>query len=260
MNYLIRELPLKTALVATFSAIVSFRISNWSNIAFLVAIFGIMATFSTLVYDDWRDRLLDVAMGKATPTFAIFFVFFALAIMMVGVFVFATSLDQTAKTSFGFLSLAIIIAGLCYQNVRKIPFMPISIVAITAASGTLYPILISPTRQSWLLFAAAALLIVSRETIKDIGDYATDIGMNERYQKWTLPVAIGIKHSKIIAILLIFVSLIILAEISFVILVSIPLFLLSTFRLIANKESESVKSTFDLGSMTGLIMLLIFGA
>jgi 4-hydroxybenzoate polyprenyltransferase len=260
MNYLMRELPLKTALMAALSAIISFRISNWSNIAFLVAIFGIMATFSTLVYDDWRDRLLDAARGKATPTFAIFFGFFALAMMMVGVFVFAASLDQTTKTSFGLLSLAIIFAGLFYQAARRIPLMPISIVAITAASGTLYPILISPTRQSWLLFAAAVLLIASRETIKDIGDYTTDMGMDERYQKWTLPVAIGIKCSKIIAILFILISLIIMAEISFVILVSIPLFLLSTFRLIANKESESIKSTFDLGSMTGLIMLLIFGA
>jgi len=260
MKYLIRELPLKTALMAALLTLVSFRIRNWNNIAFLVAIFGIFATFSTLVYDDWRDRLLDAARGKTTPAFVIFFGFCALAMMMVGVFVFATSLGQTTKISFGFLSLAIIFTGLFYQGTRRIPLMPISIVAITAASGTLYPILISPARQSWLLFAAVVLLIASRETIKDIGDYITDIGINGHYQKWTLPVAIGIKHSKIIAILLILVSLIILAEISFIILVSIPLFLLFIFQLIANKESESVKSTFDLCSIIGLIMLLIFGA
>jgi 4-hydroxybenzoate polyprenyltransferase len=79
------------------------------------------------------------------------------------------------------------LAGLLYSEVRKIPWTPISLSALTSGSPAFLPsTLRADAAEMWPLFAAASLLMFGREILKDLEDETIDQGY-----KWTIPVAYG---------------------------------------------------------------------
>jgi len=256
MSIWIKALPLKTAGMAGLLAVVSFRISEWNNIALLVAIFGVVAVFASLTEDDWLDRFQDAvredssALAKSANRS-----YFFSKIWFFNTACFAIILGQIAGAYFAALSLLIMLGVIIYQEIRQIPLLPITIVAATSAAGTLYPVFISPAKESFLLFAATALLIASREIIKDIDDCEVDKG-----NKWTVPLAIGIKRSKIITGFFICLGLIATVEISLITLISSPVLVFLVFCLFTGKSRKLMKNSIDVGVMVVFITLLIFGS
>lgn len=250
-NGWVKSLRLQTAFMAGVLTLVSFRISEWNNIAFIVAIFIVIVASATMAHNDWRDRFHDSKKGK---NFALIksnsFFKFVIFLWIISLCLATTLL--TINTHFGLLSFVIIVAGLIYSETRRVPFLPAIIVAITSASPTLYPILLKPNRLSWFLFIATALFIFSSEIIKDISDMKNDLGY-----KRTIPIIIGAKQSKIVAGVIIILAQIIALNISLCTLIGAPLFLISVFYLITNKNYREIEKTLDFAMMTILIVLFI---
>lgn len=250
-NGWVKSLRLPIVFMAGALTLVSFRISHWDNIAFIIAIFIIAVASAIMAHNDWRDRFHDLKKGK---DFALIksnsFLKFVIFLWIISLCL-ATALLIT-NIYFGLLSFTIIVAGLIYSETRRIPFLPTIIVAITSASPVIYSIVLESSKSLWFLFIASALLIFSSEIIKDLSDIKNDLGY-----KRTLPIIIGVNRSKIVAGVIIIFAQIIALNISPYTLIGAPLFLISLFYLITSGNYKVIEKTLDCAMAIILIVLFI---
>jgi len=81
------------------------------------------------------------------------------------------------------IAFGMIVSGLAYSELRQIPFVPNTMVALTIASSVLYPVCWGKVflPELWSVFLIVMCLMYSREILKDFDDKEIDPGY-----KWTL--------------------------------------------------------------------------
>lgn len=185
MQAWVDALSLKVALFAALLALVSLQLAEvpptWSSIA---AIFCI--TVSTMLQNDWRDRVHDVRKGE------VLVMEHTRAFLMLVLSAWAVSFTLVLMTmhsqpQLGAFLACVALVGLLYSEIRRVPMLPILLVALTSASPVLFPLMHGHfTVQLGFLYGAAFWVIFAREITRDIEDMRIDPGY-----KWTLPVAYG---------------------------------------------------------------------
>lgn len=246
-----RRMPL--CFLAVLMVIVSFKVTQWHGATYLAATFIFITSAAIMIHNDWRDRFHDAKKGKDfalthNSTFRI--VLIVLWIISISLAIVLWKI----KISWGLLSMAIIASGVIYSETRKIPLLPMFIVAATSAAPALYPMFDRASISLCLLFSATTLIVIGREILKDVDDYDYDLGY-----KWTLPLAMGTKKSKMIAGLLILIAPAIALGISVKILIILPLIVFSAFWLIADKNQAPAKISCDIAMGITLFVLLVWG-
>lgn len=231
-------------------SVVGFRISEWNNLAILVVIFTVFVGSAIMTHNDWRDRFHDKQKGK---TFALEHckIFPNLVIFLWTCAAAWAAFLLEVNYLFGILSFGIIITGLIYSEILKIPFVPNFVVAMTNASLVLYSIIFSPSKAGWLLFAAIMFFILAKEILKDLDDFDIDEG-----HKWTWPLQIGVKRSKILSGIFFLISYGCLVGISLKALIGAPLFIITSIMLIANQNYKFAKKIGDGGILICLVLFL----
>jgi hypothetical protein len=180
----LKTLRWQMCVLALFLAYTSFAIANvaysWNLVLYLFATW--LVTDVTMRQNDWRDRYHDIKKGREyvleyEPSFLRILRFEWSALLLLNLF-----------STMGNFSVGLVIVGMTavagiYSEIRKIPFVPIALVSITAAS----PILLASAFEGWkyqhsLLFFAVVSIIFSREIMNDLFDLKADRGY-----KWTIP-------------------------------------------------------------------------
>lgn len=247
----VKALRLPIVVMAGLLAVTAFRVSVWQPDAYLVALFIVIVASSTMAHNDWRDKDHDAKKGKDFAlkhrrSFGLFVLVFWVCSLALAATLWAVN------PWWGILSGGIILSGLLYSETRRIPLLPQSLVALTSASPTLYAGL--SDHRVLALFIASALLIFAREILKDSEDCPFDAGY-----KWTLPLAIGNRASKLCSgVTLIIVPFVVL-EISTKTLAGMPFLAVTALLLILNREYKSVKILLFVGMAMLIIPLLVSG-
>jgi 4-hydroxybenzoate polyprenyltransferase len=177
-------------LAAIALAMSAFRLTEHKpSLLVLAALFCIVG--ATRLQNDWRDRYHDIGKGKALACsrprlFAgCVLGLWALCCVLIGVVALQSGMTALLLGAMGLI-------GLVYSEARRIPWAPILLCSITAASPAFLPATLDQGLNRTLpLFVAAALLIFGREILKDFEDKKID----ENY-KWTIPLAYGERTAK----------------------------------------------------------------
>jgi 4-hydroxybenzoate polyprenyltransferase len=145
--------------------------------------------------NDWRDRHQDIKRGKVfASSHQRLFLLCLLSCWAVCCLLIAVTAYHNGISALLLTTAAL--AGLLYSETRKVPWLPISLAAITSAGPTFLPSTLEPNAARMLpLFAAAALLIFGREILMDLRDKEYDGDY-----KWTIPLAYGDRAAKWLAI------------------------------------------------------------
>lgn len=199
----VKSFRLRVCLLACLLLFVSFQIAGVVlPRIFLFSEFFIVVTI--MLQNDWRDRFHDAQKNKRLVLenqklfLAVLLIFWAISLFLV-FFVFKTN------TLVGFSFLSIMIVGLLYSEVRKIPLASTLLVAFSYSCPLLLPsLLMEETKIPWLIFSATFLFVFGREVMKDIDDALVD-----KNYKWTLAVRFGEEKAKIIAMACIFAAIVI---------------------------------------------------
>jgi len=252
MTDYIKALRLPIVFLAGLLCCVSYKISEAGELPILPIIFTVFLAGTCMVQNDWRDRKHDVRKGKffASNNERPFLIY--LLILWLVTAGLAIGLWQK-QAELGYFALAYIFCGLIYSETRKMPFLPAFLVAIVSASPVLFPAVSFRSQAPVLLFLSTSLLIFGREILKDLDDMRCDKGY-----KWTLPVSLGQKKSKLIA------GLFILSASATSLILSLKtfpgvLFLLAASAiLLANEKHSIAKRLIDIGILLTLVSLYIF--
>jgi 4-hydroxybenzoate polyprenyltransferase len=251
MKGYIKALRLPIVVMAGLLVITAFRVSAWSTNAYLIALFIVIVSSAIMAHNDWRDKEHDAKKGK---TFAlnnskpfkamVMLLWFASLVSAIGLWIL--------NPWYGILSGLVIVSGLIYSETRRIPLLPVLLVALTSASPALYA---NPKNDKVLaIFLVSALLVFGREILKDLDDCSHDIGY-----KWTLPIALGKRVAKFLAGLIVLVLPLVATWVSIKTLAGTPFLLISALCLILNKNHHSAKTLLDIGMATIIVVLLVSG-
>jgi 4-hydroxybenzoate polyprenyltransferase len=157
-----------------------------------------------MLQNDWRDRIHDAQKNKKfvlenLDLFLTVLLLFWLTSVILVFLVFQTNI------LIGFSFLFILIVGLIYSEVRRIPLASTILVALSCSSPILLPaLMVKEIEIPWLIFSATFLFVFGREVMKDIDDVLID-----KDYKWTLAVKFGKEKAKIVAMSCIFTAIII---------------------------------------------------
>ncbi len=253
MTKWLRSLRLTVCISAGVLVLVSFKISQLSlDQAWLCAVTVMAIACATMVHNDWRDRRQDAKRGKrlAHDHPGMFFIFLLyLWKTAVGLSVWMT----IENNSMGLLAWLMIISGLIYSEIRKIPMMPILFVCVTGASAALFPVFAGHNLpQIWMLFLLVFIAIFVREISTDLRDISTDVGY-----KWTLPQKLGIQRTEIIIGISVFWGLLVAMIISPKTLISLPFVAIATFHILKRKDHKTFKIFLDMGIAATIFALLV---
>ena len=177
------------AFLAVGLAVSAFRLAKLQlSLATLASVFCIFCV--ARLQNDWRDRYQDIKKEKkfASSYAKLFLLYLLLCWAVCCLLIGMVALQNKMST---LLLVAMALVGLFYSETRKIPWLPISLSAITSASPAFLPLPLEPDAARMLLFVAATLLIFGREILKDLEDKKFD----EDY-KWTIPLAYGDRTAK----------------------------------------------------------------
>gem|GEM_PF-1939604 len=219
----------------------------------LTLIAVLMATATTMLQNDWRDREHDAVRKK--KRFALdneedFFCVLILIWMCTLALIVVVYLEHPALGALlGFMAFA----GAVYSETRRIPMVPITIVAITSASPTLLPVTLGGDLHNVApLFVATVLGMFANEIVKDLDDEGADRGY-----KWTIPIALGAPRTKCIAVCTLVAALLVAAQVTpRALLGGLPI--LDGVRLLLTGASlKKVENRLDLGMALILILLTL---
>jgi len=170
----IQSLRPAVSILAGLLTLASFKVAGLSSPSWLIP-GAVIAIFSAImVHNDWRDRLQDVKKGKTLAATQLK-KFLSLLISLWIVAVILTAIVWQQNIRFGILLALMILAGVIYSETRQIPMVPAILVAIASASPALFPVfIIDNSVRLWLFFSAVALVIFSREIIKDLIDLGVE--------------------------------------------------------------------------------------
>jgi len=250
----IKSLRLPTCLLSGFLTLLSFRLAR-IELSYLAAFTVAVIAVATMVWNDWRDKVHDTKKGRRLahdrPKQFLFF-----SLMLWAFALTLTIMLFREEFRFGILALCMVVVGMLYSEMRLIPVIPTLFVSVTAASSTLFPLLVgdSGRMRNWLLFAAVAIFIFGREILKDLDDHSIDRGY-----KWTFPVKIGVRISRVLVVQLWLTSIMIGALINPLSLAGIPLLIAADFYLLVKGDHFKTKMLLDLGAAAATIALFFVG-
>jgi 4-hydroxybenzoate polyprenyltransferase len=211
------RLVLRTSMacLAVGLAASAFRVAELQiSLPMLASVFFIFCV--ARLQNDWRDRHQDMKRGKilASSHKKIFLLCLSSCWAACCLLIVIAAFRNAAS---GLLLSAMALAVLLYSETRKIPWLPISLFAITSASPAFLPSTLESNAERMLpLFAAAALFIFGREILTDLRDKEFD-----KNYKWTIPVAYGERAAKRLAIMSIVGAFIAVVTISSLVIVGV---------------------------------------
>lgn len=194
MKEYIKAMRLPACIFAGLLTLASFKlVGNVAN--GLLPMVVTMAIFvATMAQNDLRDRWNDTKKGKC---FAfenpVKFKCFVSLLWVIAIFV--TSMLFWQNPFYLIVAGSMILVGLVYSEIRQIPFLPNSLVAITTGSSVLYPI--CDGNFSCFIFIYSSIIsitIFGREILKDFEDSAVDPNY-----KWTMIQVFGEKKVRLVA-------------------------------------------------------------
>lgn len=207
---------------------------------------------AAMVQNDWRDRYNDLKKGKTLATdwpkkyLILVLVVWALAIAAA----FAVTF-WSIKPSL--IPWSMVLVGIIYSETRKIFMLPTVLIACTAASSVLFPVLEGRWLLSvWMLFASMFLASLAHEIVKDLEDLTVDVGY-----KNTLPQKTGAKWSEIVAGILMILSFVPMSFISPIVLLGLPFCAISYHYLFRRRAYLTAKRYFDGGMITATLLLWV---
>lgn len=259
-----RPMRLRTVFYAVTLLFVGFRVSRLEIPGYLywVAAIILVGGAATQGYNGWVDRYHDKKKGKtfvlenSKKFFVLLWSLWAVSLLLVAaVFVFV-------GFAYGVVSLVLVILGFLYTVVVRMPFIPGAYVAVVSTGPLVYALVSHPTWQTGLLLIATALFILGRETLKDLDDMEIDEGY-----KWTLPVRIRARKSKIVVGILYSLAAVIMLAITInalqlapmtLIIVALTLTVVAVVMLFANKHHKVPKGLADVSMVIVMLTLLVF--
>jgi len=211
-------------------------------------------TIVTMVQNDWRDRHHDALKGKVlalTKPKA----FLSLLLVLWTVSCTLIILASVGNMYAGALLLFMALVALVYSETRQVPLLPTILVAVASASSVLLPLATRTTSGAIDLFFVSVLLIVfGREIFCDIQDKDIDGGY-----KVTLPLLVGERRAKAIAVIAIVCGLVLVATIEYVVLPGVLLTCIGLMILVKNSKQDRGRLWFDAGSALVILSLIAFG-
>ena len=254
MSDWIQVLRLRIVFMAAVLSAIGFRINSIDSFPLLIPTFITVAGSATMAHNDWRDRFHDAKKGKSfakrnSRTLAVFVSFLWIATFCLALAMFAID------AQFGVLSLALILLGLTYSEVRRVPLLSGAFVALSATFPVMYSMTVVSSEPIWFLSIATFSFIWGREILKDIDDQHVDSGY-----KTTIPVLVGSKRSNVVVGMIYLVALGFIIRISLYTLIIIPLIAAAVSNLLMNKDHKPVKKFGDIVMVLTLVILFVFGS
>lgn len=253
MGAWIKSLRLFVCVLASFLAIIGFVLAgigiSWVAVA---AVFFIAS--ATMLQNDWRDRFHDIRKDKV------------LACQHAGKFLASLStfwlvsgglitLAAVHDTSIGIALAILAVAGVVYSETRMVPFVPIALVSLASASPVALSLAAGANSEKlWLLFLSATLVVFAREITKDLDDNQIDGGY-----KWTIPLAFGEQHSRILAAVVVVAGLVAAAKVSLLILPAASLAVIAAIGLVRDARPSTSRKYLDMGMALVILTLITFG-
>ncbi len=252
MSGWIKPLRFTSVLMGALLATVGFVVSGIKfELPFLTTILFVLAAgTATMVNNDWEDRFHDAKKGKVfalknNRAFGKFNrVLWGFAILSV-IAQFAVNIN------FGLLSVALLFVGLNYKAVYRYPLLPGLLVALMATGPLAFAQMVRASSEVWILIFGTFLLVFGREVIKDIYDMKIDGGY-----KWTLPLAVGEKSSRILVAALYFAAFLPAIRITPYVFIVTPLFIITAVFSLSGKSSKLTKTAGDISLVIGLLTIL----
>lgn len=246
----IKSLRLPICFLNGLLTVAGFRIADIS-VSWLSVVTVFFGACATMLQNDWRDRYHDVRKGKMLALehprafLALLLAFWAVACGLA----LAVAIENINA---GIVLFLMALAGLVYSEVRLIPMAPVTLVALTSGSPVLLPIMAgADANKVWLLFLSTILIIFGREIAKDLDDHQIDGGY-----KWTIPLAIGNKRAKVIAVVAIVAGLAAAVRVSVAVLPAIILVVVGVVLLVRGARPIVARICLDVGVALAILTVL----
>ena len=241
MTKILKAIRLPECLLVLSIGFLSFKqVGTNANIQALVTLFFIVAT--TMLQNDWRDRIHDLKKDKAFATKnSALFLFFLTIFWLTAIYLTFNTILHDKVT--GSILLFMLIVGALYSEARYVPFLSVTLVTITVASATLLPLGEGVIFYNLLpLASVVALVMFGRETLHDIADMKADIG----YKK-TLPIILGQYASRILSVISIVLGCIIALTISWYSIVGSLCIMYGLLKVLKDSSLKIVRQFVDIG-------------
>jgi 4-hydroxybenzoate polyprenyltransferase len=172
-------------LIVVFLVFASFRVqgmfASHLNAVMALGVIEFLAVSATMVWNDYYDRAHDAKRGKtyalgASCSYAwTACILWAFALISSAIFFLDTPMVSVV------IALQAV-ASFIYGPARRVPMGSCLLVAVTSASGTLFPLWFEPLvppERLWVLTASTFCLVVGRELLGDIRDAKWDQGYKQ---------------------------------------------------------------------------------
>lgn len=247
----LKSVRLPICLLAGLLTIAGFRLGG-TPISWLALVAVFFIACSTMLQNDWRDRRHDSHKGKILAlqhprTFLVLLLAFW---FVVCVLMFVATIENSKV---GAALAAMAFAGLVYSETRRVPMMSIALVALTSGSPAILSVMAgADMNKAWPLFLSATLIVFGREITKDIDDHRIDGGY-----KWTIPLVIGNKRAKAIAVVTIMVGLAVAVKLSMAVLpASLPA-TVGVILLVRGAQPKTARICIDVGVALTVLTLIV---
>jgi len=245
----IKPLRLSICFLSSLLAAVSFRVAKM-DIPWFVIITVFSITCSAMLQNDWRDRYHDFRKGRilAVRRRGLFFSSVLIFWIISCFLIFSATMKNG---NMGSLLVAMAFASLVYSEVRQIPLASNALVALTFGSPALLPVAAGASESNvWLLFLLVVFIAFGREITTDVDDEKIDRGY-----KWTIPLAVGRRRAKIIAVVGFAAGLLIAAMVSLMTLSALPFMVIGATILMRDFYCRSARNWIDIGGIVILFVL-----
>jgi len=252
MTAWIRSFRLPVVILAVLLTVVSFKISDQIDSVLLPALTVAITAIGYMLQNDWRDRFHDMKKGKFLASRAPK-QFLALTITVWIAALVCTALMWKQDYRLSWLPISVIMLGLVHPETRHFFLLPQITTSLITASTVLFPMFLGRGSETlWLLFTSVALIIFSREIIKDLDDMHIDKGY-----KRTLPLAIGGQNAATVAVGILAMSSFALLALPHLFFIGIPFLLASAICLLMKMGHAIAKIILDAGMGTTLVFILL---
>lgn len=249
----IKSLRLPACFFYSLIVIVSFKISDLApENLWLYISSAFFISCASMVQNDWRDRHHDLKKGKCLVLENEWKYFGLVVLMWVVAFSMAIAMAILMPKAVSVIPWAMIFLGLVYSETRKIFLLPMTLIALTAASSALFPVFQNYHHPIiWMFSVAMFVASLTHEIIKDLEDWTVDIGY-----KNTLPRKIGTRSSEMVAGILMILAFGLMALITSVTLAGLPFCAIAYYCLFKKRTYLAAKRFFDGGIITATLVLL----
>ena len=252
MSAWIKCLRLPVCILASFLTITSFVLAKIS-ISWIAVLSVYFIASATMLQNDWRDRFHDVRKGKKLASeHKKAFLALLIVVWMISAGLIAFTIVDNA--TLGIVLTIVAIVGLVYSETRKIPLVPIVIVSFVSAGPALLPLTNGANSEKLLpLFFSTTLVIFAREITKDLDDKKIDSGY-----KWTIPLALTERHSRILSAIAIIVGFLIIVKVSLIIFPVTIFAVITGILLVRGAKLSIIRKYLDIEMAFVIFIIIIF--